>query len=157
MSHTPAETKVLAVQPVWPLNYAGHLTSEIIDVTNELHRICTSLSINRKVVAKQVREIRMNRNVLVLGRSPQKNEESIGAATGKAVDIVLRQLVEQAQKQGNLPKQLHVADKSGPGAKGPDFTLSRVAWEVTNAERGAEHVRRDVNALRWDVYFLLYY
>src|ERR1039457_3535783 len=115
----------LEIQPIWPPRPSPELlTTEIVETTNRLQRICTEVVTTRGFLAAQVSIVRDVGHKLTLGRLPAAGEESVSAVVGNALDEAFKTAVRAAQLRGEIPKELRITPRTG---KGPDLVWGRSA------------------------------
>src|SRR5262249_49135298 len=89
----------------------------------------------------------------VAAAANQPGDQPVTTFTGNAIDEIFKRRVKHMLSAGTLPQGLQIA---GPGVS-PDLWLGRIAWDLTTAEQGRHHIRRDVHPdpSKWDAYFIL--
>jgi hypothetical protein len=128
-----------------------------------VHRIC----FHKRFLRKQIRAVKQDPNMVVMAPA-REGHQSISALLGNVIDELFKDEVERAAARGELPPDLKVTVGAGTRGvppeqkRGPDAHIKfhRVAWDVTTAEQGREHVERDVlqrDPDAYDLYYVLAY
>lgn len=132
----------LPLRPTWSNR---ELTQEEVQITQTLYQIFQDVIAERQSLICQVKRV-----------IEQRGNQPITTFTGNVIDDLFKERVRAAIASGDLPKRLQVTPQ---GVKGPDIWIGRAAWDITTAEQGKYHIKRDVygDPYRWDVYFLLGY
>jgi hypothetical protein len=117
---------------------------EDVEVTNALYHLLIQVTTNQKALAEQVRALMASDGL-----------QPIWMFTGNQIDRRFKAEVERLQFQRKLPSEILIA-KNGTS---PDLSWKGIGWDITTAEQGRHHYRRDVlpDSQRWDAYFVLAY